>query len=157
MTTSETNKLYKSIATDFKIITRKTGLWSLEYCEKILHDIKVLMLNDYLLKISIILEKPKDIPIKVKQFLIGASDRKNNDRPGDNEWEENDGEKLNVVLSYTGLWHALPNEEKNLFIKNNIKIGWVSASVDTNFSNLQKKTTKQYSTGMNGADRTDFY
>lgn len=156
MLPSETNKLYKPIAADFKIITRKTGLWTLEYCEQILHDIKVMLANDFLEKISLILDKPKDNPIKVKQFQIGSSLSTISDRPGDNDWEEGDGVSLRVILSYTQLWLTKSEEDKLRFQRENFTIGWVPVSLDTNFSSLQNKTTKLYSTGLNSATRIDF-
>lgn len=156
MTPSETNKIYKPIATDFKIIARKTGLMKLEYCDEILHDLKLLILNDFIEKISLILDNPKYTPVKVKQYVIGSTNRTKNDRPGDNDWEENEGERLHVVVSYTTLWHSKSQEEKIDFQTKNLKIGWVPANVDTNFPNLQKHITKQFSTGSNGADRIDF-
>ena len=156
MTKSETNKLDKPIATDFKIIARKTGLMELDYCEKILYDIKVMIENDFLEKVSLILDKPKYTPFKVKQFIIGSTERKINDRPGNNDWEENEGERLHVVLSYTKLWLNKTVEERDSFQKQNLKIGWVSTSIDTNFPHLSKTITKRYSTGINGIDRTDF-
>lgn len=156
MTISETNKLYKPIATDFKIIVRKTGLMKLDYCEKILYDIKVLLSNDFLEKISIILDKPKFTPFKVKQYYIKSTTRNVNDRPGDNDWEEGEGERLHVVLSYSELWNNKSSDERAVFQKQNLNIDWVPASVDTNFPNLQKQTAKQYGTGAIGIDRTDY-
>lgn len=156
MTQTETNKLYKPIATDFKIIARKTGLMDLAYCEKILYDIKVMITNDFLEKISLILDKPIYSPFKVKQFIIGTTSRTKNDRPGNNDWEENEGERLHVVLSYTQLWLSKTVAEKDYFQKQNLKIGWVSSSIDTNFPHLSKTIAKRYSTGINGIDRTDY-
>lgn len=156
MTETDIKKLYKSIATDFKIITRKTELWTLEYCEEILYDIKVMLSNGFLDKISLILDKPRYSPYKVKQFKIGTTDRVVNERPGGNDWEKGDGDRLHVVLSYTSLWNSKTNEQKALFQQQNLKIDWVSSSVDTNFPSLQQKVTRKYSTGTYGIDRSDF-
>jgi hypothetical protein len=156
MTPSETNKLFKPIATDFKIIARKTGLISLDYCEDLLHDIKVLMLNDYLTKISIVLDKPVNNPIAAKQYLIGQTNRIRNDRPGNNNWEEQEGERLHVILSESPLWLSKQITEREAFQKQKLKLNWVPSNIDTTFPTLQKQITKQYSTGTNGADRTDF-
>lgn len=156
MTPSETNKLYKPIAADFKIIARKTGLMDLDFCNKILYDIKVMMANDFLEKISLILDKPIYTPYKVKQFFIGTSSRSTNDRPGNNDWEESEGERLHVVLSYTKLWLNQTIEERVAFQKQYLKIGWVSVSIDTDFPFLTKTLAKRYSTGVNGIDRSDF-
>jgi hypothetical protein len=156
MTQTETNKLYKSIAADFKIIARKTGLMKLDYCEDILHDIKVMLSNDFLDHISLILDKPTYTPIKVKQFKISSTTREIDERPGGNDWEEDDGERLHVVLSYSQLWHNTSTEEKAVFQKQYLNIGWVSSSVNTNFPQLQKQLTKKYSTGTKGIDRLDY-
>lgn len=157
MTPAETNKLYKNIAADFKIINRKTGLWTMEYCEEILHDIKVMMQNDYLEKISLILDKPINNPIRVKQFVIGSTQRSRNDRPGNNDWEEGDGDRLHVVLSYTQLWKSKSAEEQYAFTRTNLKVPWQPVNYDTDFPTLQNTITKYYSTGNNGVDRKDFF
>jgi hypothetical protein len=156
MIPSETNKLYKSIATDFKIITRKTGLWKMEYCDEILHDIKIMMLNDFIEKVSLILDKPIHTPIKVKQFLIGTTTRTQNDRPGDNDWEEAEGDRLHVVLSYTPSWKAKTPDEQIAFHRSNLKVNWQPVSYDTAFPQLTHVVSKMYSTGTNGVNRTDF-
>ena len=156
MTETEIKKLYKPIATDFKIITRKTELWTLDYCEEILSDIRVMLSNGFLDKISLILDKPKYTPFKVKQFKIGATDRVIDERPGGNDWEKGDGNRLHVVLSYTSSWNSKTNEEKILFQRQNMKINWVSSSINTNFAELQKTVTRKYSTGTHGIDRLDF-
>jgi hypothetical protein len=156
MTDTDIKKLYKSIATDFKIITRKTELWTLDYCEEILYDIKIILSNGFLDKISLILDKPKNTPYKVKQFKIGSTDRAINERPGGNDWEKGDGVRLHVVLSYTSSWNSKTNDEKVLFQRQNLKNNWVSSSINTNFTELQKMVTRKYSTGTHGIDRLDF-
>ena len=70
MTQSEINKLHKSIATDFKIVTRKTELWTIPYCYSVLHDIKKLMSFMYIDTISIIMHDQASTPIKVKKYKI---------------------------------------------------------------------------------------
>lgn len=157
MTPAETSKLYKNIAADFNIINRKTGLWPMEYCKKILHDIKIMIQNDYLEKISLILEKPINNPIRVKQFIIRSTQRSRNDRPGNNDWEEGDGDRLYVVLEYTQLWKSKSAEEQDAFSRTNLKVPWQPVNYDTDFPTLQNTITKYYSTGNNGVDRKDFF
>lgn len=156
MTQTETKKLYKSIATDFKIITRKTELWALEYCDEILFDINIMLSNGFLEKISLILDKPKYNPYKVKQFKIGTTEREINDRPGGNDWEKGDGERLYVVLNYSTLWNSKTNEEKAVFQRENLKMGWMPTSVNTDFPELNSTVTRKYSTGTHGINRLDF-
>ncbi|MDP8204152.1 MAG: hypothetical protein P9L95_06440 [Candidatus Tenebribacter mawsonii] len=156
MTETDIKKLYKAIAADFKIITRKTELWTLDYCEEILYDIRVMLTNGFLDKISLILDKPKYTPFKVKQFKIGTTDRVVNERPGGNDWEKGDGDRLHVVLNYSSSWESKTNEDKVLFQRQNLKNNWVSTSINTNFTELQKTVTRKYSTGTHGIDRLDF-
>lgn len=156
MNPSETNKLFKLIATDFKIIANKTGLWTKENCENHLHDIKIMMENDFLEKISLILDKPFGQPIKAKQYHIGTTSRTRKDRPGDNDWEEGDGDRLHVVVSYSKIWLAKTEQEQVEFKRKNFKINWGPVNIDVNFPHLQSSLTKMYSTGVNGIDRKDF-
>ncbi len=156
MTSSETKKLFKPIAADFKITARKTGLMELDYCEKILHDIKIYIENDFLEKISLILDKPIYTPIKVKQYIIGTTTRTVNDRAGDIDWEEGDGERLHVTLSFTKLWLDKSVEERRLFQSQYMIIGWQPTNIDTSFPTLNKEISKRFSTGINGIDRFSF-
>lgn len=156
MNPSETQKLYKLIAADFKIVANKTGLWTKENCENHLHDIKIMLENDFLEKISLILDKPVGYPIKAKQYHIGTTSRTRNDRPGNIDWEEGDGDRLHVVVSYSKIWMSKLELEQFTFKKNNFKINWGPVNIDLNFPHLRGDITKMYSTGENGIDRKDF-
>ena len=114
------------------------------------------MENDFLEKISLILDKPFGQPIKAKQYHIGTTSRTRKDRPGDNDWEEGDGDRLHVVVSYSKIWLAKTEQEQVEFKRKNFKINWGPVNIDVNFPHLQSSLTKMYSTGVNGIDRKDF-
>ena len=154
MTETELKNLYKVIATDFKIVTRKTGLWTLEYCESMLNDIKVLLINGYLERISLILHKSNSV-FNVIQYNIASVNREINDRPGNNDWEEGDGISLQVVLNHTPLWNNLPDDEKSQFEKDNFKLSWSQTNINTDFNGMHKNITKKFTQGNTGIDRLD--
>ena len=156
MTQSEINKLHKSIATDFKIVTRKTELWELSYCYQILHDIKTLMIFQYLEAASLIMNNHYDQPIKAKKYLFGYTNRTQDHRPGGIDWEEDEGKNLIIVLTYTPQYHKLSNDEKIAFQSSYLKIPWAPTNIDTNFAHLTKTLSKNYTIGGSGVDRLDF-
>ena len=156
MTKSEIDKLHKSIATDFKIVTRKTELWELSYCYDVLHDVKKLMTFGYLESVSLALATTGHATLKAKKYIVGSTTRANNDRPGTIDWEDGEGQILNVILSYTPAYHGLSLDEKTTFQQDNLKAAWFRSSVDVNFPHLSKMASKMYTHETGGIDRIDF-
>ncbi len=156
MTQSEITKLHKSIATDFKIATRKTELWTIPYCYEILHDIKKLMVFRYADSVSLIMNDHSNTPIKVKKYKIGYTSRTQDDRPGGVDWEDGEGQALTVVIMYTQDYHNLSQDQKIAFQKDNLKISWGPSYVDINFPHLSQSLAKLYTHSTAGVDRIDF-
>lgn len=156
MTQSEINKLHKSIATDFKIVARKTELWDILYCHQILHDIKKMMLFRYADTVSLIMNDNNNTPLKVKQYKIGYISRTQDDRPGGIDWEDGEGQNLFVVVIYTQEYQNLSVDQKNLFQREQLKLSWTATGVDVTFPHLSKILSKMYTHGGSGVDRVDF-
>jgi len=156
MTQSEINKLHKSIAVDFKIVVRKTELWELSYCYQILHDIKMFMLFNYLETVSIIIHSNNNAPLKAKKYLIDYTSRIQDDRPGNIDWEDGEGQSLSVVLTHTAEYNRLSMDKKNAFQIDHLKIAWSPTNIDTNFSHLSGALSKIYTATSAGINRVDF-
>ncbi|MFA8300736.1 MAG: hypothetical protein ACEPOV_11275 [Hyphomicrobiales bacterium] len=154
MTNTEMTSLFKLITADIEIIRRKTDLWELDYCNQILHDIKLLIEYDYLSKISAVLLS-NNAPIKVKQFSFMSTTRDKSDRPGTIDWEENEGDKLTVILSYTPKWHNKSSSEKER-IESLLQLSWSSTSINTNFPHLKRESEKNYTKDFAGINRVGF-
>ncbi len=156
MKKTEKNKLFQSISADFKIIARKTELWQPPYCEKILHDIGLLLENDCLAKIYLILKGQNGETLRCNLYEINYNQTCNtDDRPGGNDWDNLGGTHLTVVLSYTTLWRNMTEPSKSNFISN-LKIGWTTSFENLNFVNLTKSQSKNFSSTSNFIQRIDY-
>ncbi|MDD5639670.1 MAG: hypothetical protein PHR47_02590 [Candidatus Pacebacteria bacterium] len=157
MTQSEINKLHKSIATDFKIATRRTELWNLSRCYNVLHDIKKLMMFNYLENISLIMTDVNNLPIKVKKYLMAsAGQNENNDRPGSIDWEDGEGHDLCAIVSYNQNYLSLSVDEINNFRISNLKETWHPSYMDTGFPHLRGVPSKNYAHENSKINRIDF-
>ncbi|MCB9818379.1 hypothetical protein H6787_02730 [Candidatus Nomurabacteria bacterium] len=156
MTQSELNQLYKSIATDFKLATRKTELWELNYCYDILHDVKKFILFDYATAVSLMLLDNNQTTLKAKKYQLGTAVQQASDRPGSIEWEDGEGNVLTVVVSNTDRYLNLSHEQKLAFYDELRIPTWGPSSLDANFYGLPSQTAKRYTSGNSGVVRTDF-
>ncbi len=156
MTQEELNKLYKSIATDFKVVVRKTELWHIDYCYEILHDVKKFMLFNYADTISIIMHDQFSTSLKVKKYKIGRVLNSQNDRPGGIDWEDGDGHGLSVIIMYTDKYKSLSDLQRQAFSMDNLRSSWYPSGEDVNFPHLSQQIEKRYVHGNSGVDRIDF-
>ncbi len=156
MTQTELNQLYKNIATDFKIVARKTELWDLDYCHDVLHDVKRFMLFNYADTVSLVLHDDMGNSLKAKKYKIGTTTRLQNDRPGAIDWEDGEGTGLSVVVMHTDYYLDLPTHRKDSFFEDLRLNSWGPSGVDVDFPHLPKQTNKRYTHGNSGVDRIDF-
>lgn len=156
MNNSEIIKLHKSIATDFKLATRKTELWTIDYCYKILHDIKKLMTFGFLDNISLMLNDQNGVALKVKKYIISGTAQDRNDRPGSIDWEDGEGHSLGVLLIYNPTFLGLPLERRAAIQTEYLKLPWYNSSVNPDFPHLSGLLSKVYTESGSGIDRLDF-
>lgn len=156
MTQSELDKLHKSIATDFKLATRKTELWDIEYCYDVLHDIKKLMLFQYADSISLIMSDALGNPLKAKKYRAGDVTRVRNDRPGNVDWEDGEGQGLSVVIMHTPQYLGMSYDQQQRFQQEVMRLPWGSSGTDVDFPHLVPQLSKVYTHSNFGIDRTDF-
>ncbi len=156
MTQTEINKLYKSIATDFKIIARKTELWDILYCNHILHDIKKLMLFQYINTVSLTMKDYNGTPLKAKKYKLVYTDRILDDRPGGIDWEDGEGHSLYVLVEYASEYHNLSIDKRNAFEKEHLKNSWSVSDLDASFPHLSESLSKRYTHLTSGIDRVDY-
>lgn len=144
MNKADRKKILSSIGADLKMLASKTEKMEIEECEKYISDFDQFLEGDYLKEISIVLDRQNSV-IKAKKYFIKSfvgSGR--DDFPGDNNWDDLNGDGLHCVISYTDKWHNLPQEEKTS-IKEKMKIRWSCSEVDTDFPNLSGSSDKYYS------------
>jgi hypothetical protein len=140
-------KTFENCEADIRTIARRTGKWSLDYVDNIIHDILKLAENGYLVEVSIALKDANNTVKRATKFSINESGNSNNsDRPGqNNDWENIANTHLTIYLSYSNKWDALTVQQKKDFQTNNyFRIGWTSTSDDTSFSHLNSGNAQLY-------------
>ncbi len=156
MNKTDKDKLFQSISADFKIIVRKTELWKIEYCEQILHDIELLLSNEYLSKVYLIMKGADGLAIRCNKYDISYSATSSADnRAGNNDWDNLGGKSLTVVLSYTNSWQNLQEPDKSVF-KKNLIIPWTNSQENLTFSHLQGNKSKEFVASNACIQRIDY-
>ncbi len=159
-TVVDIRKTFESCEADIRTIARRTGKWSTDYVDKIMHDIIKLAENKYLDKVSIALKRRSDdYTIRAAKFKINEhGDKTDSDRAGrNNDWQNIDDTYLTVYLSYTYRWQALSSQQQIEFYDNNdFKIGWVITSDDTTFSHLSSSNAQLYASKGYELQKTNY-
>lgn len=145
-TVLDIRKTFEGCETDIRTIARRTGKWSVEYVDKVFHDILKLAEAKYLRSVDIALQDSTGKVIRAAKFVVNENGvATSSERAGGNDWENIPGTNLTVILSYTQAWLSLTEDEKNKFRGNNsFNIGWTASDIDNSFSHLSKSDGQLY-------------
>ncbi len=145
-TVVDIRKTFEGCEADIRMIARRTGKWSMEYVDKVFHDIIKLAEEEYLHSVDITLLNNADTVIRATKFIVNANGTAiTSDRAGANDWVDIPNTRLSVILSYTQKWHELTEEKKIKFQSDNFfKIPWVSSYIDNSFPHLIKSQGQLY-------------
>jgi hypothetical protein len=145
-TVIDIRKAFEGFDADLRMISKRTGKWTTEYVEKILHDIIRLAEDKYINYIDITLLDLNDKPIRATRYKVNEDGKAvSTDRPGGNDWTDIPETKLTVIVSYSAKWHSLTAEVREQFQKdNNFKIGWTASNIDNSYSHLQSENSQLY-------------
>lgn len=159
-TVTDIRKTFENCEADIRTIARRTGKWSTESIDKIMHDVIKLAENKYLDHISIALKQSSDDKtIRAAKFRINeAGNATDSERAGrNNDWENIDDTYLAVYLNYTLKWGTLSDQHKTKFYADNgFKIDWVSTSDDTSFSHLKSSNAQLYASNGYELKKTNY-
>lgn len=159
-TVVDIRKTFESCEADIRTIARRTGKWSTDYVDKIIHDIIRLAENKYLDKVSIALKRRSDdYIIRAAKFKINEEGNKtDSDRAGrNNDWQNIDDTYLTVYLSYTSKWHRLSSQQQiDFYTTNDFKIRWTTTSDDTSFSHLTSSDAQLYASKGYELQKTNY-
>jgi len=159
-TVTDIRKTFENCEADIRTIARRTGKWSPEYVDKLMHDIIKLAENKYLNKVSIALKRRSDdYIIRASNFKIEEEGSKSeSERAGrNNDWQNIDDTYLTIYLSYTQIWRGLSTERQQEFYRNNdFKIEWTSTSDDITFSHLNHSNAQLYASKGYELQKTNF-
>lgn len=158
-TVIDIRKTFENCEADIRTIARRTGKWSMEYVDNLMHDILKLAENGYLNRVSIALKDNNDTVKRATRFEINEKgNATDSHRPGqNNDWENITNTHLTVYLSYSNKWHVLTEQQKKNFQTNNyFKIGWTTTTDDTSFSHLSSGNAQLYANKGYELQKTNF-
>jgi hypothetical protein len=157
-TVLDIRKTFEGCEADIRTIARRTGKWSMEYVDKIFHDIILLAENDYLYSVDIaLLENSTQNVIKASKFLVNTlGDTTESERAGkNNDWTDIPNTHLLVIVTYTQKWHDLSTESKSNFSEI-LNISWSPSSIDNTFSHLNKNNAQLYASKGYELQKTNY-
>lgn len=145
-TVIDIRKTFEGFDADLRMIAKRTGKWSTEYVDKVLHDIIKLAEEKYISHVDITLLNTVDHPLKATRFTINEDGKAvTGERPGGNDWLDIPNTRLAVIVAYNTRWHSLTDQQKRDFARNNnFKIDWVTSQIDNSYSHLQRESGQLY-------------
>lgn len=159
-TVVDIRKTFENCEADIRTIARRTGKWSTDYVDKIMHDIIKLAENKYLRTVDIaLLNKSGEKVLRAAKFKINeGGSSSESDRAGrNNDWENIEDTRLTVILSYTSKWHALsPQEQRDFENDRNFKINWSPTSIDNSFTHLSNSNAQLYASKGYELQKTNY-
>lgn len=159
-TVVDIKKTFENCEADIRTVARRTGKWSTDYVDGIMHDVIKLAENKYLDKVSIaLMRRSDDYIIRAAKFKINEDGNKiDSDRAGRNiDWQNINGTYLTIYLFYTSKWRTLSSkQQKEFYTDNNFKNGWETTSDDTSFSHLTSTDAQLYASKGYELQKTNY-
>lgn len=145
-TVVDIRKAFEGFESDLRMIARLTQTWTMDFVDKVFHDVIKMAEAKYLASVSIVQQFNDNAPIQAAKFIVNESGTgMTSDRPGGNAWSPVAGSHLEAVLNYTPAWNALSQSQKNAFYSNNgFCIGWTPTDINTNFPGLRQSSGQLY-------------
>ena len=159
-TVVDIRKTFESCEADIRTIARRTGKWSTDFVDDIMHDVIKLAENKYLDTVDIALLRDSDSKVlRASKFKINEEGSSNeSDRAGrNNDWQNIDNTHLTVILSYSLKWRQLSAQQKKDFQNaNDFKVSWSSTSIDNSFPHLSTSNAQLYSSKGYELQKTNY-
>lgn len=157
-TVLDIRKTFEGCEADIRTIARRTGKWTMEYVDKIFHDILLLAENEYLYSVDIVLLNIETGGvIRASKFIINSlGTSTESERAGkNNDWTDVPNTRLSVILAYTQKWKNLNASEKENFSKS-FNISWTASSIDNSFPSLQSSSAQLYASKGYELQKTNY-
>ncbi len=145
-TVVDIRKTFEGFDADIRMIARRTGKWSTDYVDNVVHDIIRLAEARYLSQVDITLLDGAGTPVIASRYSVNeAGNAIMGSRAGGNDWPNLLNTHLQVILWYTSAWHSLTTDQKQRFcIDKGFKVGWSTSQIDTSYSHLQQEQAQLY-------------
>ena len=159
-TVVDIRKTFENCEADIRTIARRTGKWSTERVDNIMHDVIKLAENKYLNTVDIALIRDSDDRVlRASKFQINEDGNSgDSDRAGrNNDWQNIDSTHLTVILSYSSKWHRLtPQQQKDFQNNNDFKVSWSSSSINNSFPHLSNSNAQLYTSKGYELQKTNY-
>ncbi|WP_394664919.1 hypothetical protein [uncultured Chryseobacterium sp.] len=145
-TVLDIKKTFESCEADIRTIARRTNKWTMDYVDKVFHDVLKFAEKHYLYSVSItLINTTTNSPIRATKFIVNdLGNATASDRAGkNNDWPDTDNTALSIILTHTQKWNSISSEEKEKFTKD-LKLSWGSTTINTNFPHLQQSDAQLY-------------
>jgi hypothetical protein len=156
-TVADIRRVLNQFAADLAMFADSTGLWSLDYAQRVAADAKALAEAGYLGSASVCLRDENKCTVRAARYDVSTdTGTLTVSRPGDAMWPRTRNGELTVVLSYTPDWDALSAERKQRFESDRLTLSWVTSDIDTTFPGLVRSADRNYASNGYGLIRSTF-
>jgi len=145
-TVMDIKKTFEGFDADVRMIARRTGKWTNEFVDSVLHDIIKLAEAKYIETVSIILLDTSEKVLRATKYIVNETGTTvTGEKAGGNDWTDIPNTELNVLLTYRQSWKDLTEEQRENFRKTNgFKTSWSFTNIDSSFPNLKKSNRQLY-------------
>lgn len=143
-TVVDIQKTFGNFEADLRMIARRTGKLTQDKVEQYCHDVLIMAEGRYLSRVDITLLDANGKALQVAEYTINADgNATNNDRPGNNDWQDITGSQLTVIMHHNTNWSAADSIKKQA-VYDKQKLSWNATTIDTSYSHLQRLAAQDY-------------
>jgi hypothetical protein len=152
----DVRRVYASFAADYKIVAEWTELHSAYWIEKNIAEIKLFVEEQYIesLHLQLVASDGGIRRAAVYRVTTNAS-LWSADKPGDLHWTTYDGDRLDLIVSYSRKWKDLTDPQRQAF-RDKHRITWSTTDFDGNYTGLVASTDKHFASRAYGMERTQY-
>lgn len=148
-TVIDIRKTFEGFEADLRMIARRTDKWTMDYVEKLFHDILQFAEAKYLDSVDIALLNSAQTVLQAVRYKVNEEGKAvSGERPGSNDWPNLANTYLKMILHHNSSWKNLGAIGQSTFQASNLYLNWTETSIDTRYSHLSKQSGQLY--GSNG-------
>jgi hypothetical protein len=156
-TIADVRRVFDQFAADYDMAAQSTGLVSDDHVTKVVHDVKTLALEGYVLRVDIVLRDSHGATIRAQRYVVSTNAALwSAQRPWNSLWPWTPGGNLNIVVSYTTKWQGLPADAKSDFRRRSLLLSWTNTEINTAYPDLTGQVDRRYASNGYGLERITF-
>jgi hypothetical protein len=156
-TVTDIGKVFDNVRADFHMAAQSTRLWTDNFVDAVVDDLKRYALYSYIDIVAIYLLDSSGVAVRAATYRVSENAGGwTSDRPGNMLWPKGIGVSLRVTISLSAKWYGLSQQQQNDFMKG-LKLPWPSTSKqDLSFPNLTSATDRRYASNGFGVQKSVF-